>query len=178
MEAPIPLFKVFVAPPAELDEELLRVVHSGYVTQGPKVEQFEEALRSFFRNERVVTLNSATSAIHLALHLLRRPDGVWPGLHENVDEVRPTRARHASADPQAFAHLIPSPLTPTGSNVSTYMHGDQLADPGQPVADQVGRRGPGHGQHVPQRPGVEALSHDQGVRPRHTVGLARYCIGT
>ena len=59
------------------------------MTQGPKVEQFEEALRGFFHNDKVVTVNSATSAIHLALHLLRRPDGAWPGLHENVDEVPP-----------------------------------------------------------------------------------------
>lgn len=47
----IPLFKVFIAPPEELDTELLRVVHSGYVTQGPKVEAFEEGLRGFFHNE-------------------------------------------------------------------------------------------------------------------------------
>ena len=31
-DAPIPLFKVFMAQPAELDEELLRVVHSGRPT--------------------------------------------------------------------------------------------------------------------------------------------------
>jgi len=87
----IPLFKVFMAPPEELDAELLRVVHSGFVTQGPKVEQFEAELRDFFASPRVVTLNSATSGLHLALHLLRRPDppgeGDWPGLQQNVDEV-------------------------------------------------------------------------------------------
>ncbi|EOD14415.1 hypothetical protein EMIHUDRAFT_460382 [Emiliania huxleyi CCMP1516] len=84
---PIPLFKVFVAPPEELDDELLRVVHSGYVTQGPKVEAFEEALRAFLQSPRVVTVNSGTSALHLALHLLKRAEGGWPGLQESVDEV-------------------------------------------------------------------------------------------
>jgi len=93
----IPLFKVFVAPPPEMDEELLRVVHSGYVTQGPKVEEFEEALRGFFCTDKVVTLNSATSAIHLALHLLKHPEALWPGLQDHVDEVRCRRAIFACA---------------------------------------------------------------------------------
>ena len=83
----IPLFKVFMAPPEELDEELLRVVHSGYVTQGLQVEAFEEELRAYFCNDRVLTMNSATSAIHLSLHLLRQPEGIWPGLRDNIDEV-------------------------------------------------------------------------------------------
>ena len=87
MSSTIPLFKVFMAPPAELDAPVLDVLHSGYVTQGPKVEEFEEMLRRFFGNPRVLTLNSATSGLHLALHLLGKRDGDWPGLIEQVDEV-------------------------------------------------------------------------------------------
>ena len=83
----IPLFKVFMAPPAELDAPLLSVLHSGYITQGKKVEEFEEALRGFFGNPRVLTVNSGTSGLHLALHLLQQPHGDWPGLTEQVDEV-------------------------------------------------------------------------------------------
>ena len=85
----IPLFKVFMAPPEELDAPLLSVLHSGYITQGKKVEEFDDALRGFFGNPRVLTLNSATSGLHLALHLLQKPDADigWPGLVENVDEV-------------------------------------------------------------------------------------------
>ena len=84
----IPLFKVFMAPPEDLDGDLLRTLHSGYVTQGPKVEEFEEQLRAFFHNPRVSTLNSATSGLHLALHLLQKADGPnWPGLTPEVDEV-------------------------------------------------------------------------------------------
>ena len=86
---PVPLFKVFVAPPEELDAPLLDVLHSGYITQGKKVEEFEEWLRHFFGHSRVLTLNSGTSGLHLALHLLLKPDpdSSWPGLVENVDEV-------------------------------------------------------------------------------------------
>jgi len=85
----IPLFKVFMAPPAELDAPILSTLHSGYVTQGKRVEEFEEALRIFFGHPHVLTLNSATSGLHLALHLLLKPDPEiqWPGLTENVDEV-------------------------------------------------------------------------------------------
>eukprot|EP00966_Prymnesium_polylepis_P163706 3784400-Prymnesium_polylepis.1 len=82
----IPLFKVFMAPPEELDKPVLDVLHSGYVTQGPKVEAFEEELRRFFGNPRVLTLNSATSGLHLALHVIAKRDGAWPGLTEQVDE--------------------------------------------------------------------------------------------
>jgi len=84
----VPLFKVFMAPPEELDKPLLSVLHSGYVTQGGKVEEFEEALRAYFSHPHVLTLNSATSGLHLALHLLQKPDGLnWSGLLPEVDEV-------------------------------------------------------------------------------------------
>ena len=85
----VPLFKVFMAPPSELDAPTLDVLHSGYITQGKKVEEFEESLAAFFGNPRVLTLNSATSGLHLALHLLHKPmpEESWPGLTENVDEV-------------------------------------------------------------------------------------------
>ena len=87
-DANIPLFKVFMAPPEELDGPLLSVIHSGMVTQGPKVEEFEAALREFFLHQHVLTLNSATSGLHLALHLIQKPDGPnWPGLQPEVDEV-------------------------------------------------------------------------------------------
>ena len=64
----IPLFKVFMAPRSELEKPVTDLLQSGYVTQGKKVEEFEERLRHFFGNPRVLTLNSATSGLHLALH--------------------------------------------------------------------------------------------------------------
>jgi dTDP-4-amino-4,6-dideoxygalactose transaminase len=49
---------------------------SGYIGQGPKVEEFEEALQDEFDlPRRPVTTNSATSALDLALELV----GVGPG---------------------------------------------------------------------------------------------------
>ena len=67
MKKTIPLFKVHI--PKSIDEELLRVLHSGYIGQGPKVDEFEELLGEYFGNKNVLTLNAGTSGLHLALRL-------------------------------------------------------------------------------------------------------------
>lgn len=86
MKTPIPLFKVFMSETAP--KEVEKVLLSGYIGQGPKVEEFEELLRRRFNNDFIATTNSGTSAEHLALHLLKKPDPEkkWPGL-EIGDEV-------------------------------------------------------------------------------------------
>jgi len=83
----IDLFKVFMAETAA--EETAKVLNSGYIGQGEKVEQFETQLKDFFNHDYLVTLNSGTSGLHLALHLLRKKNGNWPGL-EDGDEVLAT----------------------------------------------------------------------------------------
>jgi dTDP-4-amino-4,6-dideoxygalactose transaminase len=100
MKNKIDLFKVFMAPTAA--EEVGKVLNSGYIGQGPKVEEFENELKDFFNHDYVSTLNSGTSGLHLALHLLKKPttniktyhgvvsvDSKWPGL-EFGDEVLAT----------------------------------------------------------------------------------------
>ena len=99
---PIPLFKVYMAPTAK--EKVGEVLDSGYIGQGPKVDEFERQLGRYFGNEKVVTTNAGTSALHLALHLLKKPkpnwlkdafQGIawtqenWPGI-EDGDEVLAT----------------------------------------------------------------------------------------
>ena len=71
MRDPIQLFKVFMAPTAA--EEVSKILNSGYIGQGPKVEEFENQLKTFLNTDRVLTLNSGTSGLHLALHLLKNP---------------------------------------------------------------------------------------------------------
>ena len=103
MEKPnkkIDLFRVFMAPTAA--EEVTKVLNSGYIGQGPKVEEFEAQLKSHFRHDYIQTLNAGTSVLHMALHLLKPPttnqqnfegvaywDSKWPGL-EPGDEVLAT----------------------------------------------------------------------------------------
>lgn len=83
----IPLFKVFMAQTAK--EEVAKVLDSGFIGQGPKVEEFESSLKEYFRNDLLLTLNSGTSVLHLALHLLKNPLNSWPGLQDG-DEVLTT----------------------------------------------------------------------------------------
>lgn len=67
------MFKVFMAEDAH---DLVReVLSSGYVGQGPKVDQLEKELQQYVGNPYVVTVNSATSALHLALHMIKKDDG-------------------------------------------------------------------------------------------------------
>jgi dTDP-4-amino-4,6-dideoxygalactose transaminase len=73
----LPLFKVFVAP--EANELVAQTLSSGYIAQGPKVDAFEQLLREHFGNSRICTVNSCTSAIHLALHLVKREYGLPDG---------------------------------------------------------------------------------------------------
>lgn len=83
----IPLFKVFMAETA--GEEVSKILNSGYIGQGPKVDEFENILMDFFGRDYVLTLNSGTSGLHLALRLLKNKTQTWPGL-EDGDEVLAT----------------------------------------------------------------------------------------
>lgn len=86
----IPLFKVSMSENAI--ERASNVLRSSYIGQGDIVDEFEKYLKEYFNQDYVVTLNSATSAEHLALHLLKKPQksvidfGVgyaqsnWPGI--------------------------------------------------------------------------------------------------
>lgn len=87
----IPLFKVYMSKKAS--KNAAKVINSGFIGQGPVVDQFEEALRNRFKHKHIVTTNSATSAEHLAIRMLKNPDvnqkqfdGVafweskWPGI--------------------------------------------------------------------------------------------------
>src|SRR6266850_7007599 len=63
----INLFAVHM--PAAVDQPFLKTLHSGYIGQGKKVEEFEEALSKYIGNSNALTVNSATSGLELALHL-------------------------------------------------------------------------------------------------------------
>jgi dTDP-4-amino-4,6-dideoxygalactose transaminase len=65
------------------------VLMSGQITQGPQVELFETALKDFIGNPYILTLNSATAGLTLALRLLKNKDDrfQWPGFNEETDIV-------------------------------------------------------------------------------------------
>ena len=99
----IPLFKVFMSPNAS--KEVGKVLNSGYIGQGQKVEDFEKKLSKFFDNKNLLTLNSGTSGLHLAIHLLKKPmiEDNWPGL-EYGDEVLATALTCTASNWPILAH--------------------------------------------------------------------------
>ena len=98
IDNPIPLFKVFMSD--EASGSVSKVLSSGYITQGPEVEKFEEVLKKYFNNEKVVTTNSATSGLHLIFHMLKEY-----GLGEDKIKI------DTSND-----HVLTTPLTCTATN--------------------------------------------------------------
>ena len=93
----IPMFKV--AMNSELDSDLLKVIHSGWIGQGNGVKDFELKLSKVFNNDKVLTLSAGTHGLSLALRLA----GVGIG-----DEV------------------ISSPLTCTATNMPIIMQGADI----------------------------------------------------
>ena len=69
--------------------EVSNVLNSGYIGQGPKVEEFENNIKEYFNQDYAFTTNAGTSSLHLALHLLKKPYYNWPGIEEG-DEVLAT----------------------------------------------------------------------------------------
>jgi dTDP-4-amino-4,6-dideoxygalactose transaminase len=69
----IPLFQVLM--PDSVIEPLKETLKSGYIGEGPRVKEFEAALAPWLGNDKILSLNSCTSAIQLALRLA----GVGPG---------------------------------------------------------------------------------------------------
>lgn len=93
----IPLFKVYLSE--GVVEPLRRTLLSGYIGQGPRVEEFEKALTPWVGSPNVLTVNSCTSALQLALRLA----DVGPG-----DEV------------------ISTPMTCTATNVPIMAMGARI----------------------------------------------------
>lgn len=48
------------------------VLNSGYIGQGPKVDEFERLLSGYLQTPYVNVVNSGTSGLHLALHMLKQ----------------------------------------------------------------------------------------------------------
>lgn len=87
----IPLFKVYMNE--NVGKKVNDVLYSGFIGQGVVVDEFEKVLKEHFNHDYLVTLNSATSAEHLALHLLKKSSyelsfeaKEWKGMNDG-DEV-------------------------------------------------------------------------------------------
>ena len=64
----IPLFKVYMSKNAS--KKINKVLDSGFIGQGQKVDEFEKKLENLWQAKNVLTVNSGTSALSLAYHLI------------------------------------------------------------------------------------------------------------
>jgi dTDP-4-amino-4,6-dideoxygalactose transaminase len=71
----IPLVKPFIAPSDEMMPKLEKTLYSGYIAEGEQVYEFERMFGEHIANPNVLSLNSGTAALHIALLLC----GVGPG---------------------------------------------------------------------------------------------------
>ena len=83
----ISLFKVFMSE--DVLNPLNKLLMSGQLTQGQVVEDFETKLKDYFKNPYILTLNSATAGLTLALRLLKNKDAIkdWSGFNDQKDIV-------------------------------------------------------------------------------------------
>jgi dTDP-4-amino-4,6-dideoxygalactose transaminase len=79
----IPLFKVYMSKHAS--KNVTEVLNSGFIGQGPKVDELESHLKEWFHHDYLLTTNAATSAEHLAIHMLKSPYEKWPGVKEGEE---------------------------------------------------------------------------------------------
>lgn len=113
----IPMFKVGMNP--EIDDELLKVIHSGWIGQGEKVKELESKLMKHFDHPRVLALSSGTHGLTLALRLLGVGVGDevistpltctatnMPILQQRADIVWADVERDFNIDPMAIKYAI------------------------------------------------------------------------
>jgi dTDP-4-amino-4,6-dideoxygalactose transaminase len=75
------------------------VIRSGWITMGPKTIEFEEDFKKFIDAKYALAVNSATSALHLALKSV--------GLKEGDEVIIPTNTFVATAEVVTYFNAIP-----------------------------------------------------------------------
>jgi dTDP-4-amino-4,6-dideoxygalactose transaminase len=93
----IPVARPYIGP--EEEAAVVGVLRSGWISQGPRVAEFEEAFARFVGAEHAVAMSSCTTALHLAMCAL----GIGPG-----DEVIcPSLSFIATANAIAYTGATP-----------------------------------------------------------------------
>jgi dTDP-4-amino-4,6-dideoxygalactose transaminase len=106
------LFKVFMAPEAELIPRLRDVLYSGQVTEGEPVYEFERRFGDLVEQKNVLSFYSGTAALHTALILA----GVSPG--DDVVTTAMTAEPSNMAIRHAGAHIVWADVDPRNGNVT------------------------------------------------------------
>ena len=89
-------------------DKLKEVMYSGYIGEGPKVKEFEKMLSDYTGHDRILTVNSGTSALHLAYHM---------ALYNN--EIKGSKVN-------SDFEIITTPITCTATNTPIINNGAKL----------------------------------------------------
>lgn len=106
--------------PKSVMKPLKATLFSGYVGQGPRVDEFEQALADYIGNPFILTVNTGTSSLHLALRLAEVGPGDevittpmtctatnWPILAQGAIPVwADIDPQTANIEPKSVARLI------------------------------------------------------------------------
>lgn len=108
----IPLFKVFLPPPAALMPQLEDILYSGQISEGQPVVEFERDFGALVGCPNVLSFYSGTAALHAALALA----GVKPG--DDVVTTAMTAEPTNMAICHAGANVIWADVDPANGNLS------------------------------------------------------------
>jgi len=111
----IPLFKVAMNESAV--QRAAEVMRSGYIGQGKVTEEFESVIQDYLHSRYVACTNSATSAEHIALHLLKSN----PALMDMNAQIAPHAWTWEPGD-----EVLATPLTCTATNWPAITQGLKL----------------------------------------------------
>lgn len=66
----IPLVRTYIAPKEQMMPAIEEILYSGYIAEGQAVYNFEDDLKQFIGNNKLLALQSGTAALHIAFMLL------------------------------------------------------------------------------------------------------------
>lgn len=71
----IPLVKPYIAPREQMMPAIEKILYSGYIAEGQAVYDFEDNLKEFIGNDKVLAVQSGTAALHIAFSILNIGSG-------------------------------------------------------------------------------------------------------
>jgi dTDP-4-amino-4,6-dideoxygalactose transaminase len=106
----IPLLKVHM--PKNAGRSVLKTLNSGFITEGPKVHEFEKLVGEFIGNQNVIATNSCTGAIQIALQIA--------GVKNGSEVISTAMTCQATNQPilQTGADIVWADIQPDTGNIS------------------------------------------------------------